>query len=246
MDVKTAGRVLDVFEAFADLRRALSLSELARKLGIPVSSCFGLVRTIEARGYLYSTRPRGGLYPTKRMFALARTIAAHDPIAGRVAATLQALRDEAGETVLFAKRSGDHAVILDALISGQRIRYIADVGEMRDLHATSIGKALLAQMPDAERAAWLAGRKLRAVTPETLTSHAGLEAEIRKSLRRGWFVNAGESVEHIFAIALPLKIQGEAYSFSLVGPTERMKANLKEHVARMQAARAQMENRDEH
>src|SRR6185436_11126859 len=107
MDVKTAGRVLDVFEAFSELQRSTSLSDLARKLDIPVSSCFALLRTMENRGYIYSEKPRGGLYPTKRMHALANRIAAHDPLANRVTPALEELRETTQETVLFAKRSGE-------------------------------------------------------------------------------------------------------------------------------------------
>ena len=60
MNVKTAGRTLDLFEAFARERKPLSLSQLARAIGAPVSSCFGIVRTLEARGYLYEVKARGG------------------------------------------------------------------------------------------------------------------------------------------------------------------------------------------
>ena len=69
MDVKTAGRTLDLFEGFAELWGPASLSEVSRQLRIPMSSCFCLVRTVENRGYLYATRARGPLYPTRRLLS---------------------------------------------------------------------------------------------------------------------------------------------------------------------------------
>jgi len=48
MDVKTAGRLLDLFETFAKAQALLSLSELARALSAPPSSCFNLVRALQA------------------------------------------------------------------------------------------------------------------------------------------------------------------------------------------------------
>ena len=241
MPVKTAERVLDLFEAFAELQRAATLSELARKLDIPVSSCFGLLRTIERRGYLYSAKPRGGLYPTQRILALARTIAAHDPIATRVSTVLRDLRDATEETVLFAKRSGDRVVLLDVMPSQQRVRYTADIGDMRDLHSTSLGKALLAQMPAKERAALLAKLELARRTRETLTSRAKLDAELAKSAKRGWYTNAGESVEHIFAVAVPVTLHGDHYAVSLVGPMERMKPALARLVAELARLKLKIE-----
>ena len=68
-----------------------------------MSSRFGLVRTVENRGYLYATRARGPLYPTQRLLSLARAIAAHDPLTSRIASTLGALRDTCGETVVVGK-----------------------------------------------------------------------------------------------------------------------------------------------
>jgi DNA-binding IclR family transcriptional regulator len=241
MDVKTAGRVLDLFEAFSELQHSVSLSDLARKLDIPVSSCFALLRTMENRGYLYSEKPRGGLYPTKRMFSLTHKIAAHDPLANRVSPALQELRETTGETVLFAKRSAEQVVILDVLVSPQRVRYTAELGEMRPLHASSLGKALLAQMPAKERSALLDKLDMARLTPDTLTSRAKLEAEIAKSAKRGWFMNSGESVEHILAVAVAVNINGEAYAVSLPGPMDRMKPNLKHLVARLEAAREKIE-----
>lgn len=245
MDVKTAGRVLDLFEAFSEMQRSASLSEIARKLEIPVSSCFALLRTMERRGYLYAEKPRGAIYPTKRMYSLANRIAAHDPIANRVAPALRELRDATGETVLFAKRSGEHVVILDVLISPHRIRYTADLGELRPLYASSLGKAILSQLPAKERDELLDQLAFQRLTPETVTSRAKLKGEIARSAKRGWFVNSGESVEHIFAVGIPVRINGETYAISLPGPTERLKPKLKRLVAQLKAARDRIEHGDE-
>ncbi|HYC45620.1 MAG TPA: IclR family transcriptional regulator [Burkholderiales bacterium] len=245
MDVKTAGRVLDLYEAFSELQRSASLSDIARKLNIPVSSCFALLRTMENRGYLYSEKPRGGMYPTKRMFSLANRIAAHDPIGNRVAPALQELRDTTGETVLFAKRSGEQVVILDVLISPQRIRYTADTGELRPLYASSLGKAILSRMPLGERTALLDKIDMAKLTPATVTSRKKLEEEIARCAKRGWFVNAEESVKHIFAVAVPVAVNAETYAISLPGPTERMKPNLKHLVDGLEAARDRIEHGDE-
>ena len=68
---KIVYRTLDVFEVFAQQKRPLSLTELVRQLDIPVSSCHDVVRALEERGYLYEVRPRGGYYPTSRLFELS-------------------------------------------------------------------------------------------------------------------------------------------------------------------------------
>ena len=124
------------------------------------------------------------------------------------------------------------------------IRYTAELGEMRHLHASSLGKALLGQMPPKERSALLDKLDMARLTPDTVTSRAKLEAEIAKSLKRGWYANSGESVEHIFAVAVAANVNGDHYAISLPGPMERMKPNLKHLVARLESARKRIEAHD--
>ncbi|MBM3558769.1 MAG: helix-turn-helix domain-containing protein, partial [Alphaproteobacteria bacterium] len=106
-DVKTAGRTLALFEAFRRTRAPMTLTRLAAELGAPISSCHGLVRTLTARGYLYTNERKRTIYPTKRLFEIAETIARHDPILERVGPLLAQLRDATGETVLLGRRQGD-------------------------------------------------------------------------------------------------------------------------------------------
>src|SRR3546814_18210731 len=75
MDVKTAGRTVDLFELFAKSKAPLTLSAIARGLSAPQSSCFNLVRALEARGFLYSIGGNKRLYPTRKLFDIAQAIA---------------------------------------------------------------------------------------------------------------------------------------------------------------------------
>ena len=59
-DVRTQLRALEVFQVFARVRKPLRLSELARELNIPVSSCFAIIRALLDNGYLYEMARRGG------------------------------------------------------------------------------------------------------------------------------------------------------------------------------------------
>ncbi len=84
MDVKTAGRTVELFEAFAQAKLPLTLSELARALNAPQSSIFNLLRALEGRGYLYSVGGNKRVYPTRKLFDLADAIAGYEPVIPRV------------------------------------------------------------------------------------------------------------------------------------------------------------------
>ena len=241
MHVKTAARTLDLFEAFARERTPLSLSQLARAIGAPVSSCFGIVRTLEARGYLYEIKARGGFYPTKLLFEHARVIASHDPLAEHFVPLLETLRDQTGETVLVSKRLDRQAVYLEVLDSPHSIRYSPKVGELRPLHASASGKALLGGLPLAVRDELLTGMKLPRVTSRTITSRAALEADLEQGRERGWYVTRGETVADLMAVAVPVDVNGEIYSVALAGPTHRMDRRLKRQVKLLTELRAKLE-----
>jgi DNA-binding IclR family transcriptional regulator len=128
--VPAAARTLALLEAFRVARRPLSLSELARLAGVPLSSCHGLVKTLERKGFLYFPAQREA-YPTRKLLEMAREIEANDPVAARLTPLLEALRDATGETVILGARQGNSVIYLLVLDSPQIVRYTARAGEMR-------------------------------------------------------------------------------------------------------------------
>ncbi|MCX7142592.1 MAG: IclR family transcriptional regulator [Proteobacteria bacterium] len=241
MNVKTAGRTLDLFDAFARERKPLSLSQLARAIGAPVSSCFGIVRTLEARGYLYEVKARGGFYPTKLLLERARVIASHDPLAERLLPILEKLRDQTGETVLVSKRLDRQAVYVEVMESPHSIRYSPKVGDFRPLHASASGKALLGSLAPALRDELLAGMRLPRVTSKPITPRATLEADLERGRVRGWYLTRGETVADLMAMAVPVPVSGETYSVALAGPMNRMESALKRHAKLLTELRVSME-----
>lgn len=222
MDVKTAGRTVELFEAFARARTPLTLSEIARELRAPQSSCFNLLRALESRGYLYSVGGNKRLYPTRKLFDLADAIASYDPVVPRVEALLTELRNLTHETVIFGARQGDRVIYLAVIEGLQVIRYISAPGELKPMHCSAIGKALLIGMPVAERVKVAGKLKLKAATERTLTTTDALMADLDRAERRGFASTEGENVADVMAVACPVGIEGVSYAIAVAGPIGRM------------------------
>ena len=120
--VKGAARTLDVFEAFASAGGPLSLSEIAQLIGVPVSSCHSLIRTLQARGYVYVLEKRKRIYPTRRLADIASKIARYDTAVERLTPCLAEIVDKTGETVILGKMQGDHVVYLEVLPGTHTVR----------------------------------------------------------------------------------------------------------------------------
>jgi DNA-binding IclR family transcriptional regulator len=229
--VKSADRTVQILEAFAAAGEPLGVAELARRLAIPVSACYGLMRTLELRGYLYELGVRKGWYPTLRWLQKARTIAEHDPMLERVTPLLEALGKTTGETIVFGKRSGIEVVYLNVIESRHSIRYSAQAGERKPLHSSSAGKALLGAMAPTVRSALLDTLKLARVTPNTIVRRELLEKDLEASAKRGWYATRGENVADVHALGAPVRIDGEPYALVVAGPAHRIEGALKTHAA---------------
>ena len=221
MDIKNAGRTLDLFEAYASQGRALRLSELAALLDAPVSSCYQLIGTLQRRGYLYTLSGKS-YYPTRRLRQAAEAIAARDPVASVLEPVLERLRDQTGESVILAQQAGAQALILEVIESHHEIRYSSRPGGTRPLHSSAVGKALLGAMNRAERDLVLPPDPLTRTTGATLATRAALEHDLERGRQRGWYTALGESVAELEAVAAPVRFAGGTFAIAIAGPATRI------------------------
>ncbi|WP_455777067.1 IclR family transcriptional regulator, partial [Burkholderia stabilis] len=238
MDVKLVARTLDLFELFAAERRPLPLTELARLLNVPASSCLAMARTLVSRGYLYEVRKRGGYYPTRRLQTIAAAIDATDPVVDIVHPHLVALRDASRETAVLGKIQGGAVTYLDVVESEQAIRYTRQPGELRPLHANSIGKAIFAELDGDAQQALGAQLPFERFTAATVADLPALAAQAARFRELGWAENFGESAPELSAIAVALTLDGDWYGLSVVGPTERIRQHRDTHAALLVDAKA--------
>ncbi len=224
---KIVGRTLDFLEVFADQKRPLSASEIARLLGIPASSCHDVLQALHERGYIYELTPRGGYYPTLRVYEIAKVIADHDPVVLRTDSLLRSLRDKLDESVLLAKVNGLAATYLAAFEPSHPLRFLATIGEnVRSIHATSAGKCLLGSLSEADLSDFLKSAHLTALTPQTITTKAALRREIEVGNKRGWFVNREESQQGVTTISARFLWTSSVYIVTVAGPTSRVAPKL--------------------
>lgn len=222
---RSALRPFNILDAFCSAKRPLSLSEMAQLANIPISTCHSVVHSMEQSGLLYFLSSRE-TYPTRRLWDMAREINSNDPIATRCLPFLTELRDSTNETVILGTRQDDRVLYLLIVESGQTIRYSSQAGDFKPLHSSSIGKALLSTMPDAELNAWLKSHDLAQATSQTITSSKQLLKDIAATRSRGYSITRGENVEDVMAIAAPLQRSSMTLGLAIAGPLNRMESKV--------------------
>jgi len=236
--VKSADRTLDVLEALAASGQRPTLGELARRLNIPKSSLHGVLRTLQARGWVQvdetGTRYSLGLRALRVGAAFVET----DDAVALLAPVLDELAARFGETVHLGRLDGADVVYLAKRESVHPLRLFSAIGRRLPAHATALGKALLAQL-DEDRLAALLPTPLPRLTPHTLTDPDALRADLAAVRAAGYAVDREENSEGIIciAVAVPPHRVGhpgqpeatDAISISL--PVSRHSADLQERIA---------------
>jgi len=240
--VKTALRVIEIIEIYAQEGRSLTLTELSRRLDAPMSSCLGLIRTLVSRGYLYETGKRQGYYPTARLLHTAQRIAHNDPVLERMQPIMEALRDATGETVVLGQLQDNRVRYLDVCESANPVRYITAPGDLREPHINSIGRAILGASSDEARNQVLDNLPFAPGAAHAAVSRDTLESQLRQWREQGWYPNFGESFSDLGGIAVPITIGDAIYGLSVAGPLYRMQPRAAEIVAALQAAARELDS----
>ena len=214
--VDHALRLLEALHA----AQPLSVSELARRLGLPRPTVYRLLRTLGSHGLLVQ---EGTSYRLSlRLLELAST--ALDVSSLQVAAhpVLSDLAAQTGETAHFAVLDGDQVGYVAKVDSRHPIRMFSHVGWRGPLHATGVGKVLLA-WSDASLLGRVLGGKLEAYTPCTLTGKAELSAEIEKVRKNGHAVDREELIAGLVCVAAPVLVRTRLVgAVSVAGPVARL------------------------
>lgn len=221
MIVRQAANVLEILEYFAKRLRPATAAEMAEDLGWPRSSTFKIVATLASKGYLYEPRGRGSYYPSPRWLVLAQAVTQAEPLPEKFQRLTRDLMQATGETVAISAPAGVHATFVDVIESAQPVRYFARAGDRVPIHATSAGRALLAQMPREERERLY--RKIDFVrhSPTTPTSAAAVEARLAEAAEMGWHQSNTEYTPDLAGVALPLPGSERLLSVVVVGPVSR-------------------------
>jgi len=222
--MKTADWGLDVLEAVFQRGTGIKLAELTRSLRHDKASIYRMVRTLERRGYLVRDRVSKVCYPGPRVYELAGTFGLEADVRPMAAVYLKRLTDETGETSHLAVRVGRRAMIVDYVLGRQPVEPGFQRGGREPLHATAVGKALVADLSREELNGLLDGYEFEKFTDSTLTSPSALRRELTAARKSGYAVERGEYAGGIRCVAAPVRgLTGRTVAaLALSGPSDRL------------------------
>jgi IclR family pca regulon transcriptional regulator len=192
--LSTLERGLRVLRAFDEHDPEMRLSEVAAKAGLSPAVARRCLNTLVSLGYI-------GQYG--RNFLLKPEVLAFGS-AFMSSPSLQRLRDEMGDSSSMAVIAGNDVLYLAHVSTRRQIRLGAAVGTRFPLHATSMGKAILAFRPDLEIEEFLATAELKALTKNTITDRDVLRERLMQVRTQGYDSTCEELDMGIVSLAVPI------------------------------------------
>jgi IclR family acetate operon transcriptional repressor len=209
---------------FTEGRRDLRLSDLAREVGLNVSTAHRLLQTLVTSGLLEQDAASDRYSPGPVLIEIANGLLTADRTAS-TADILTALAARTGESISLGARVNGEAVVLLHVPSSHQLRFERKVGDRIALHASALGKALLAWAPEPGEDVIRGLTPLSALTAETITTVRALNTDLRTTRDRGYAVSKDEEVPGIRSVGAPvLDSSGVAIAaVEVAGPSDRLR-----------------------
>lgn len=196
-------RALRLLAAFSDDRPTMTLSELARRAEVPLSTAHRLVAELEAWGAV--ERDGAGRYQVGlRLFEVGALAPRGPGLRERALPYLEDLCQVTRENVQLAVREDEEVVYVERLAGTRAVRVLTRVGGRFALTATGVGLVLLAHAPADVIERVLTGPFPRH-TPWTLADPARIREALSAVRSRGYAVSDRQVTEDALSVAAPVR-----------------------------------------
>jgi DNA-binding IclR family transcriptional regulator len=200
--VSVLSKAIAVLGTFDEQHRRLTLSEIARRADLPVATTYRLVGEL-VDGELLARRSDGEYVVGRRMWDLGLLSPVQSGLRQVASPFLHDIYGATLATVHLAVRDGTEVLYVDRLSGHASVPVVSQIGSRLPMHATGVGKVLLAFAPPDVQAEVFAN--LTRITPYTVTQPGRLGQEIRRVHRDGYAQTNEEMSLGACSVAVPIR-----------------------------------------
>ena len=222
--VQSLTRGLSILECLGLAEGGVTLTDIGQRVQLPPSTVHRLLATLERMGYVYQAGELGRWYVGVQAFTVGSSFLASRDFIAQSHPFMRRLMDQSGETVNLAILDGTEAVFVDQVQCREMMRTIVKLGSRAPLHASGVGKAMFASLPDDQIDAILKVRGLPRITGNTITTPETMWASLRVIRQRGWSFDDEEHALGTRCVAAPIYDEHAETlgAISLAGPSSRL------------------------
>lgn len=216
--LKSLVKLIRILDSFSTTARSLSLAEICQRTGFPKTTTHRLVASLRDVGLLDQDSDRDHYRLGIKLFELGNTVLANMDLHREARPFVDALGRMTAQVVHLAVFDGRHAVVVGRSDPQSDAAARAFV-ESAPAHCTSVGKAILAYLPEATIDRFIAGG-LERFTDTTLADAPALLRDLAITRKRGYSIDEGEHQPGLRCVGAPIRdISGRVFAaISVSGP----------------------------
>jgi IclR family pca regulon transcriptional regulator len=204
-------RGLLILDLLSQSRSPLKLERLVQLSGISKTSCFRILKTLTRLGFVVREAKEKAYGLGPKTISIGLSALESQGVRELALPFMREIREKTGATVNLAVLDGSDVVFVERLQSANIMEANLRVGSRLSAHCSSMGKAILAFMPDSDLDRILERIVFERKTEMTITSKEDLRRELREVRQRGYALNNEELEKGLFAVAGPIRDRtGEA------------------------------------
>jgi DNA-binding IclR family transcriptional regulator len=189
---------------------------------MPKGTVYGILRTLEKVGFVEQDPDSGKYQIGPALLHIGSRYLEDNELRLRALSWSDNLSTRSGESVRIGTPHENLVLVVHRVIRPDDTPQALPVGSLIPLHATALGKALLAHRRDLASA--LAKRDLASCTSATVTARKRLKTQLENVADRGWADDVGEFLPGVASIAAPIEGRHRAVigAIAISGPIERV------------------------
>jgi DNA-binding IclR family transcriptional regulator len=203
--IKSLEKAVNIICLLSQHGSPLKLEDLVKVSGMKKTSCFRIVQTLMRSNFVSKDPETKGYFIGPGMISIGFSALDRVGVRGIALPFMKEIRKKTGTTVNLAILSGAEVIFVERLQSAHIIEANLRIGSRLPVHLSSMGKAILAYLPDPELETILKQIRFEKKTEKTITSIDALKDELGEIHRKGFALNNEELESGLFAIAAPLR-----------------------------------------
>ena len=220
-------RGLRILNTVADSDAPMRFTNLMEASSLPKGTLHRILHTLIDERYLVLNDRDQSYSLGAKPFQLAHHVWDQFDLRGAAAPELERLADITGEAVRLGILDGTKVLYIDQRDTPRQIRLANGVGSRSAIHATALGKAMAAHLPEQDRRSLVTETDLESFTDRTIVQAGDLDQQLNIIKARGYAVSIGEQHDDVSAVAAAI-LDHRARplgAIGVVGPSYRLSAD---------------------
>lgn len=202
---RSASRTVTMLSIISESPRGISLVDIVKRMEIPKSSAFDILHTLIELGMVYEIEDGMKRYTIGyKAFEIGNSYLTRLNFIQEARTYVEQVANTLSKTTFLAILDGDEVVYVYKHEPAGAMITTCSIGARNNVHSTSLGKAILANMERSDRDTLIEQLELKQITKKTIIDKNELKSELELTKQRGYSLDDREGGDNLLCIGAPI------------------------------------------